>query len=158
MQTTLAQKSFDTALTQLGVEEVPKSSNAGPEVAKYLKSIGLGVGYPWCMAFVYWCVNEACKELGLVNPLVKTGGVLRQWNENKTLRLLPGRSNAVKTGDIFIMDFGKGKGHTGFVECLASGVLYTVEGNSNDEGSREGYEVCKHQRTITSIKGFIQLP
>lgn len=153
----LSAKALQIALTQLGVSEVPKGSNGGPQVNKYLKSVGLGPGYAWCMAFVYWCVNEAAKELDRKNPLVKTAGVLLQWN-SVNLRLLPARSSAVKPGDIFIMQFAHGLGHTGFVEKVGKGIIYTIEGNTNDDGSREGYEVARRQRSITTIKGFIQLP
>lgn len=154
---TLAEAALKIALANEGVSENPKGSNSGPEVNIYLKSIGLGKGYPWCMAFVYWCVNTACKEMNMPNPLVKTGGVLSQWNET-TLRKFPSRASAVKPGDVFIMEFSKGMGHTGFVEKVAGGMIYTIEGNTNDDGSREGYEVAKRQRLISSMKGFIQLP
>jgi hypothetical protein len=62
-------------------------------------------------------------------------------------------------GDIFIMDFGKGKGHTGFVESVNGDIIHTIEGNSNDDGNREGYEVCRKPggRKISSIKGFIRV-
>lgn len=154
---TLAERSLQIALTNEGVSEKPKGSNSGPEVNIYLRSVGLGPGYAWCMAFVYWCVSQAAKELDLVNPLIKTAGVLRQWNET-TLRKLPNRAAAVKPGDIFIMEFGHGTGHTGFVEKVVGGLAYTIEGNTNDDGSREGYEVARRTRTISSLKGFIQLP
>lgn len=152
----LSQVALCIALSQEGVAEKPKNSNSGPEVNAYLKSIGLGPGYAWCMAFVYWCVKTASVEMGIKNPLVKTGGVLRQWNET-TCRKIPKTSKAVKPGDIFIMEFSKGQGHTGFVEKVVGGVIHTIEGNTNDDGSREGYEVAKRVRTISSMKGFIQL-
>ena len=153
----LAGKSLAIALTQNGVEEVPRGSNAGKQVEAYLKSVGLGKGYPWCMAFVYWCVDKAATELGQINPLVKTGGVMRQWNEC-TLRKLPKTAiAAIRPGDIFIMDFGGGVGHTGFVVEVKGNIVYTIEGNTNDDGSREGYEVAKRQRPASSFKGFIQL-
>jgi hypothetical protein len=62
-------------------------------------------------------------------------------------------------GDIFIMDFGGGKGHTGFVTQVIGDRIQTVEGNSNDEGSREGFEVCRKPggRSISSCKGFLRL-
>ena len=62
-------------------------------------------------------------------------------------------------GDIFIMDFGAGKGHTGFVSAVKGNRIETVEGNSNDEGSREGFEVCRKPggRPMASIKGYIRL-
>ena len=151
--TSIAQSSLETAITQLGVEESPRGSNAGNDVEKYLKSVGLGKGYAWCMAFVYWCVSEAAKKEACKVPLTKTAGVLRQWNENPSLR-----KTTPEAGDIFIMDFGKGQGHTGFVEkVLGNNRIQTIEGNTNDDGSREGFEVCRRTRTISSCKGFLRI-
>ncbi|MCH4829788.1 MULTISPECIES: CHAP domain-containing protein [Flavobacterium] len=150
---TLAQLSLEVATRQIGVQEIPKGSNAGPEVEIYLKSVGLGKGYSWCMAFVYYCVLESSKKTGNPNPLKKTAGVLDQWNSKPELR--------IKTpipGCIFIMDFGGGQGHTGFVEkVLANGKIQTIEGNTNADGSREGFAVCRRIRSINQIKGFIKL-
>lgn len=154
----LSAKTLEIAISQVGVEEEPKGSNSGTQVNQYLKSVGLGPGYAWCMAFVYWCVNEACQLLELKNPLVKTAGVLYQMRHT-TCRLIPAKSfQAVKPGDIFIMEFKSGLGHTGLVEKIENGIVHTVEGNTNDDGEREGYEVCRRERSITSIKAFIQLP
>ena len=33
----------------------------------------------------------------------------------------------------------------------------TFEGNTNDEGSREGYEACYRTRKQSSIKGYIRI-
>jgi hypothetical protein len=154
----LAEKTLQVAISQIGVEENPKGSNSGPQVDQYLRSVSLGPGFAWCMAFVYWCVNEACKQLEIVNPIMKTGGVLYQYRHTKC-RTIPAKSwQAVKPGDIFIMVFKNGNGHTGIVKKIENGIVYTVEGNTNDEGSREGYEVCERERALTSIAGFIQLP
>lgn len=154
---TLSAAALRVALSQLGVEEQPRGSNGGPQVGRYLKAVGLRTGYAWCMAFVYWCVQQAATEKEILNPLVRTGGVLRQWNETKC-RKIPSRSRNVRPGDIFIMDFGGGVGHTGFVVAVQNGILHTIEGNTNDNGSRDGYEVCHRQRSITAVNGFIQLP
>lgn len=150
----LALKALEIAKTQLGVQEIPRGSNAGPAVEKYLKSVGLGKGYAWCEAFVYWCYNEASKDLGVVNPLKKTAGVLDQLNSSKKY--------VVKTpqkGDLFIMDFGKGQGHIGFVDESQLTTIQTVEGNSNDDGSRDGYEVCQKPkgRKTNTIKVYLRL-
>lgn len=151
----LNQLSLKIAQSQNGVQEVPKNSNAGPAVESYLKSVGLGKGYAWCMAFVYWSVKKAATELKTNSPLIKTAGVLRQWNEIDPKMKFAGP----KPGDIFIMDFGKGQGHTGFVvEVYANGTMKTIEGNTNDEGSREGYEVAYRVRKNSAMKGFIRIP
>ena len=152
--TPLAYKALKIANSQIGKQELPKGSNAGTDVEKYLKSVGLGKGYSWCMAFVYWCFLEASIQLTTNNPLKKTGGVLAQWNtiDDKYKKIEP------QQGDIFIMDFGKGQGHTGFVsKVLANGTIKTIEGNTNDDGSREGYKVCNRIRNIRTIKGFIRI-
>lgn len=150
---TLGIAALQTAQSQLGVTEKPKGSNAGPEVEIYLKSVGLGKGYSWCMAFVFWSVLQASVKLKVTNPLKKTGGVLAQFNACKHL--------IVKTpmpGYIFIMDFGHGVGHTGFVsQVFKNGTIETIEGNTNDDGSREGYEVAKRIRKVSQIAGFIKI-
>lgn len=139
------------ALLELGKQEIPKNSNWGEHVQKYLKSVGITFPASWCMAFVYWCVTQSKP----VNPLVKTGGVLAQWNKIDPKY----RFTTPQAGDIFIMDFGSGHGHTGFVESVIGDRIMTIEGNSNDEGSREGYEVCRkpNGRKISSCKGFIRI-
>lgn len=153
---TLGLRALSVAKSQLGCCEIPKGSNWGKDVKKYLASVGINFPASWCMAFVYWCVEKACEEVGAKNPLVKTGGVLMQWNKvGKNLRFV----KDPKPGDIFIMDFGGGKGHTGFVTAVKGGRIETIEGNSNDEGSREGFEVCRKPggRAITSIVGYIRV-
>lgn len=141
------------AITQIGQEEVPRGSNWGttdmPAVINYLKSVGISFPAAWCMAFVYWC----CKEAYPTNPLVKTGGVLAQWN-----KIQPQFKHVTpKAGDIFIMDYGHGLGHTGFVESVEGENIRTIEGNTNDTGSREGYEVCRRIRQVAKCKGFIRI-
>lgn len=139
------------AVLELGNAEEPKGSNAGPHVEKYLKSVGLKGGFAWCMAFVHWCVEQS----GPKNVLVHTAGVMDQWH-----RINPKyKVTTPQPGDIFIMDFGGGKGHTGFVEDVKGDRIMTIEGNSNDEGSREGYEVCRKPggRKISSCIGFIRI-
>lgn len=156
MPSTLSQRVLEIALSQHGVKEEPFASNSGPQVNMYLKSVGLPPGNPWCMAFVYWCVNQAAAELGIKNPLVKTGLVKNQW-EKTTLRKLPVRATGIKPGSIFIMLFKNGTGHTGIIEKILNGIAYTVEGNTNDGGEREGYEWAKRERAISSFTGIIQL-
>lgn len=144
---------IQVAISQIGQEEVPRGSNWGtadkPAIINYLHSVGIDFPASWCMSFVYWCCNQETPKV----PLVKTGGVLRQWNEinpqYKHAHPLP--------GDIFIQDHGHGLGHTGFVESIVGDDMHTIEGNTNDTGSREGYEVCRRVRKISSAIGFIRI-
>lgn len=64
----------------------------------------------------------------------------------------PGR---LRPGMLFIMDFGGGLGHAGFVEAVEGAFLCTVEGNTDASRSREG-GVYRLTRKVNSVgKGFI---
>ena len=74
--TALARTVLRVAASQVGVSEVPPGSNRGPEVDGYLRAVGLDPeqwSYPWCAAFVYWCFERACRELGRPNPVGRHG-------------------------------------------------------------------------------------
>jgi hypothetical protein len=149
---TLQEKALEIAVTQLGVEEAPGHKNTGKDVEKYLKSVGLGAGYSWCMAFVHWSFADASDKMGRQNPMFKTGGVLEQWRQRKDKF----RALTPQPGDVFIMDYGKGLGHTGIVEKVELDIIHTIEGNTNDDGSREGYEVCRRTRPRNKILGYLR--
>lgn len=141
----LSDKALQIAISQLGKEENPRGSNwgkTGDPVPAYLASVGINFPASWCMAFMYWCYEQAAEQLGLINPMSKTGGVLTAWgNRPRSQVKLPA------VGDVFIMDLGHGLGHTGMIESIApDGTLHTIEGNTNDTGSREGYEVARKVR------------
>lgn len=143
---TLSLAALKVAATQVGQTEKPLGSNWGKPVQDYLKSVGITFPASWCAAFVYWCFGQVGS-----NPLVKTGGVLNHWNQAKANRVTD-----PAPGDIFIMDHGKGLGHTGFVERADASYIYTVEGNSNDTGSREGIAVVRNRRKRSTIKGYLR--
>lgn len=155
------QKVIEIANSQIGQLEDPLGSNKGPMVNEYLKSIGLQGGYAWCMAFVYWCFEEAAKQVLVKNPLVKTGGCLNQWNKTNQLKILKNDAtnnpNLIVPGAVFIISYSNGLGHTGIVESVQGGYITTIEGNTNNSSSREGIGVFKlNSRKINSInKGFI---
>jgi hypothetical protein len=63
----------------------------------------------------------------------------------------------VTPGSLFIIDLGQGLGHSGMVLETANGRFVTIEGNTNDGGSRNGIGVFQRDaRKINQInKGFI---
>jgi hypothetical protein len=155
-------EALKVAVSQLGVMEKPLGSNRGPEVDKYLASVGLGPGQFWCMAFVYYCFNKAAEKLDRNNPLVKTGHCMTHWNSTNGKKIIASNAvnnpSLVKPGQIFIINTGGSSGHTGIVEKLEGGFLHTIEGNSNTSGSRNGIGVFRLvSRKITKInRGFIE--
>jgi hypothetical protein len=157
---------LDFAATQIGVMEVPQGSNQGPQVDRYVESVGLDPrgGFAWCVAFQFFCFEQAAKKLGRANPMIKTGGVLDHWNKAGTKGVprvtsakATGNPALVKPGHLFIISVGGGLGHSGFVERVAGGKLVTIEGNTNENGSRNGIGVFRRSmRKVNSInKGFI---
>lgn len=163
----LLAKTLEVAAGEVGVLEEPPGSNRGLRVDEYLRSVGLDPtqgSFAWCAAFVYWCFGQAARNLGRDNPLIRTGGVLDHWRRAEPAGIPrlsaadaaadPGR---IQPGMIFVLDAGGGAGHTGLVESVQGGRLVTVEGNTNDDGSREGIGVFRRSgRKIVSInRGFI---
>lgn len=139
---------LNVANKEVGKQEIPKGSNWGVHVQGYLKSVGITFPAAWCAAFVYWVLKQAELE----KPVPRTGGVLRMWREAPAIH----RVVDPQPGDVFIMDYGKGLGHTGFIERVEGTKLFTIEGNTNDEGSREGYEVAKRVRERSKCVGFLR--
>ena len=147
------------------VKEEPKGSNRGRMVSAYLSSTGLGGGYPWCMAFVYYVFNELSKQLGQTNPLPKTAGCMSHWDKAPadvkiTIAQAKQDPNLVRPGQIFIMSRpGKGLGHTGIVLGVdpQKRTFTTIEGNTNDQQSGEGDRVGVNVRKLDSstLKGFM---
>jgi lysozyme family protein len=162
----LLTKVLAIARSQIGVMEEPRGSNGGLKVSQYLRSVGLGSGYAWCVAFQYWCFQEAATALGTSNPMIKTAGVLDHWNQagrrnipRITTREAQNDPAKLKPGMIFTIDVGDpgGLGHAGFVEKVVDGRLVTIEGNTNTGGSREGIGVFRRDaRKLKDINvGFI---
>ncbi len=159
---------IDFATSQIGQLEKPLGSNRGPMVDKYLKAVGLNPAsgsYAWCVAFTHYCYMAAANAMGRTNPHIMTAGVLDHWAKAATkagvVRITSQKAIAdptlVQPGSLFIMDFGGGLGHSGLVTAVSGGFLTTIEGNTNDDGSRNGIGVFKRTtRKINSInKGFI---
>ena len=153
-------RALEIADTQLFVRE-KTGKNDGVEVESYLKAVGLGKGYAWCMAFVFWLFLRASTELKIANPVPKTAGVLDCYAKAKKLGYVIPHDD-VQAGDQFIMDFGKGAGHTGLVTEVKSAThVYTVEGNTSADPSyaaadREGNGVFERNRSKSSILAFIR--
>jgi peptidoglycan hydrolase-like protein with peptidoglycan-binding domain len=163
---------LDAARAEVGVMEEPPGSNRGPRVDEYLRTVGLDPAagsYAWCAAFVYWCFGKGAATAGKRNPLPRTAGALNLWRGAGAAgarQISPAEAQAtpslVRPGQIFVLSTGGGFGHVGLVESVAAGVLTTIEGNTNDGGSREGVGVFRRTgpngRKISSInKGFLDV-
>lgn len=161
----LALKALAIARGEIGKMEVPLGSNRGPDVEKYLASAGLPGGYFWCMAFVHWCFMTSAQKLDVSNPFPKTAGVNDAWTKSTTMRVTKAAALAnlslIGPGSVFILDYGTGYGHTGFVVSNTGGSLVTIEGNTNPAGSGNGigvFELTRRNVANPRMKGFINVP
>lgn len=146
------------AATHLTLGEDAKHQNAGPYVAGLLAQVGLGPGYPWCAAFVSVVGHRALLDRALTAsrwPVPKTAACKAIGDWAATAGCLV---TAPERGDLFLLWFpqldGGRFGHVGFVaEVLPDGRVRTTEGNSNADGSRDGWQVVTRLRRVDPAAG-----
>lgn len=128
--------------SQIGVKEAT-GRNDGERVEDYLKVSGLGKGHPWCAAFLAWCFKQA-------NIKASRSAYSPSWFPKARLTAKP------KRGDVIGIYFPKLKriAHVGFWHQDDGSFIITVEGNTNDAGSREGNRVAKKRRLKRQIKAI----
>lgn len=154
---TLPEKTREIVEEQEGQEEQPRGSNSGPMVDAYLKAVHLPPGNPWCAAGVSWSVYEAVKAVGGPPQFRGSGSALGLAQANPHLIVDEMGDDALY---IFVMEHkDKVHGHAGFIYPgeREDGTYRTFEFNSNDDGSREGYKACFHQRRLSEIKHIIRI-
>lgn len=146
------------AATQVDVREVG-GSNKGPEVERYLASVGLGPGFAYCAAFVHWIFEQAAYHISVANPCPKTPGALTLWGlAPQHTRLSPG-DKQIRPGCVFIQRHAHGKGHCGILEGVQfdANTFTTIEGNTDPSGGRDGDGVYRRTRTLadSQLVGFL---
>lgn len=144
-----------------GIEEDPE--NRGPTVEFFQRVAGIDPGQAWCAAFVFAVSEIAAAMKNVRNPLlgVPLKGYVQSYFEwaQKWDRLVEAGEAGV--GDLFALWFpSKDRyAHIGFVSTPpgeARAIYHTVEGNSNEEGQREGIKVLRRQRDVTQGTAFIR--
>jgi len=140
----LSERALHVASSQMDVKEV--GANWGPMVKIYLAVAGLFTPAPWCASFVTWCLVQAGADRKKLPKFAGSTYYWWQWAKDAH------RDNAnPKRGRLFVWN-DKGGGHIGFVaETLVNGSYRTIEGNTNDDGGREGYKVAGRIRKQLDI-------
>ena len=68
-----------------------------------------------------------------------------------------GDPSQVQPGHVFFIDTGGGHGHVGLVTGRMAGDFQTIEGNTNELGSREGIGVFARNRPVRQATlGFVE--
>lgn len=136
------------AESQVGTTEATGRNDG--EVVKYLRSVGLAKGDPYCAAFVYWCGREA---LGKSNPYPQSG-----WSPDMVAGgTLVSSGAPAKPADTFGIYFPSKKriAHTGLVAEWGKTSVTTIEANTSPSATsgdqRNGDGVWKKKRLRASL-------
>lgn len=153
-------QSFGAAVVSIArdhLEQRPREAggdNKGPWVRTYCR----GYEVAWCQGFASSIWEQAAIARGEPPPIkLEFDGhwclfVPRMVDEARNAGLLQaGESGAVPPGSMFFLRGGTyGYSHVGLVTVDHGDVFETIEGNSNDNGSANGYEVVRRFRRKTS--------
>lgn len=90
--------------------------------------------YAWCVTFECWCAYKT----GILNTLIpkcNNVGTLKSWFNSRG-QYYPRTSYTPQKGDLIIF---KDLSHTGIVERVENGRIWTIEGNAHDKVSNNNY-------------------
>ncbi len=132
--------------------------NRGPWVRLYMKGKE-GKDWPWCAGFVTFILQQATESLNVDMPIPGSFScdklVAQARDADLFLSEADARNREIPPGSLFLVraadDDWK---HVGIVEKANELDFQTIEGNTNDAGESEGYEVCARSRGYKS-KDFI---
>jgi len=125
--------------------------NRGPWVRLYMHGQD-GAAYLWCAGFACFILKQACETLGQPLPITPSDSCDALAKDAKTRGLFLGAPqgasrNQIKEGSFFLWQAKPNDWqHTGIVTKVNAETFETIEGNTNDDGASEGYEVCKRVR------------
>lgn len=152
----------DIALREVGTHEVG-GSNLGRRVGEYQAAAGGLPGDAWCAEYVAWCIRswladpKLCEVLQIEDPerwRFRSGRAfdLEAWGRQVGASLLP-PSAPCKPGDLVIYGFS----HCGIVRMDLGVDFEAIEGNTNDDGGREGRDVLLKHRHRSAVRHFVRL-
>lgn len=144
--------------------EVGSAPNSGPWVRLYLRG-NEGREWLWCAGFATFVVVQAARLLYRTPPFPYTWNcdTLAGFGKNAGL-FTPGSGTRpdLEAPALFVLRRTREDGsvdwyHAGLVVAFGDDHYVTIEGNTNDAGEREGYEVCRRTRAYAETTDFIDL-
>ena len=138
------QRIVAAARKEIGTREGSLPNN-GDKVSAYLRYTGIRSPAKWCAAFVSYVFGQAGY------PAPKTA-----WSPD----LFPAKRlvRQPRPGVVLGIYFGSLKriAHCGIVEAVKGSWVFSIEGNTNLQGSREGDGVYRRMRHVRSIYRFAE--
>jgi hypothetical protein len=124
--------------------------NRGPWVRLFTGGLD-GPAFAWCGYFVRFLLRQAQHPLAWrVSPSCDVTAA----NFSGAGRL----GDTPESGGLFLVRGAKPRDwtHMGIVDEVGDGWIATMEANTNDEGTREGYEACARTRGVVGLD-FVRL-
>ncbi len=165
---TLNQRLRLVSTARLEAGTLESARNSGKRVKEYQASTTLsGTGWPWCAAFVCWCIREWGKDPEVLALLKKTPAQFEKWRpktasafglidwaRKQGLEILSdSQKNQLRSGDIMIFDMS----HAAIVVTDEKTKVLTIEGNTGPSGGRDGDGVWEKSRERSMARCFIRL-
>jgi len=163
-------KAIEFAEKYIGQTETPGNSGFIDSVfQEKIVECGWDKGEAWCAYFVELVWKEAFPELYEIFDELFSSGAVRTWNN---FRKYPGFicDEEEAPGAIVIWQNYKNgaphwTGHAGILIKIENGLIYSIDGNTNKSGSREGVMVDAKIRKLNFLpvnkglvcKGFIKI-
>lgn len=139
---------------EIGVSEIGKS-NTGKRVKEYQASTSLGgTGWPWCSAFIVWIFLQAGFFDDKNRPKTAAAFEWEDFGYKIGMKVIESPESILR-GDIVIWSFSHISIATS--DSGKSGSFLSLEGNTNEAGSREGGSVLEKFRTIPKVRSVIRL-
>lgn len=131
--------------------------NMGPWVRMYMDG-NQGKDWLWCSGFATFVQRQAANTLGVSVPIARTFSCDEAAGSAKRAGSFSAGCpdfKAITPGSLFLVQKTPTDWqHVGIVTSAEREAFHTIEGNSNDEGSREGFEVCARVRAYDK-KDFV---
>jgi hypothetical protein len=130
--------------------------NAGPWVRTYMNG-NEGPEWPWCAGFACFVLRQASAGNPLpLTPSFSCDDLAKDAMRRGTFRTGGAGfdTSRLTPGSLFLVRRPapkRGWHHTGMVVGVGPGSVTTIEGNTNEAGSREGFEVSRRMRETTSL-------
>lgn len=152
-----------TAYAKQHLAQAPREvggQNRGPWVRLYMRG-SEGPDALWCAGFVSYVLQQASETLTQPPPIPWTVSCDQLASTAKQRNRFVAEAGVaaaqLKPGAIFLNRAHPGDwDHTGIVIEPGPTTFRTIEGNTNDAGEREGYEVCGRIRGYTN-KDFVRI-
>jgi hypothetical protein len=140
--------------------------NCGPWVRLYTGGRD-GKEWRWCAGFVSFVLSQACDQLLMRMPikgslscdtLAAQAQAADRFVSGKSV--VSGIADAGALGKCAVFLVRRTPGdwtHTGFAFNFTASTFDTIEGNTNDDGNANGYEVCRRIRKVSDGYDFVKL-